>query len=446
MYYMKKDRYELEDLLIKKIKTIKSKAKIVNEIVEQLVSKGLPFGIFNEVSRESISLSSMDVSFLAVLTDGIYYVLKDEDLNPEKFFSIKELKESERIVQETYKKVVIELPLVMENVIQLDEQTYVTKIKSKVLVDMYHANIIDYDFETQRSAKYKEGRNGVVPIPDVNKKSVDDIAKNVLNQSYLPDMMTLNVYSFEESPVIYDSVNRKLTLNKSSIVSILDGFHRLQGFVKAFTVNSEIELEMILSIRVYDTDTAKRYFGQINTVNVVKKERIEELKAERFSDQVVKDLQKDPKSELKGNKIASSPRISEIAGQLTTFSILSYAVENTFAPSNFKEYKDTAKYLIEFYGYLTSYYYDEFLGNPNAYRDNLINHPLMFLGYTQIAKQFHDIGRNPSDIKEAVDQINFHDPCLIELLNDKRAYYASSRSKNKVLEYFKMNFGVNDNG
>lgn len=439
------DRTELEKLLVSKIQTIKGKPKVVNEVVDELSNREVPYGTFNEVSRGDIDLETIDTSFLAVLTSALYVVLKDEDLNPEKFFSKKEIRESEQTIKEIFKKNNLELPITLNDVIYLDEQTYITKVSSSMLVAMYHANIIEYNFETQRSAKYKEGRSGVVPVPDVNKKSVDDIARHVLNQSYLPDMMTLNVYSYEDTPINYDSINNRLTINDKSIVSILDGFHRLQGFVKAHITNPEIEMEMILSIRVYDTDTAKRYFGQINTVNVVKKERIEELKAEKFSDQVVKDLQKNQKSELRGNKIASSPRISEIAGQLTTFSILSYAVEHTFNPSNFREYKNTAEYLIEFYGYLLSYYYDEFLGNPNAHRNKYLNHPLMFLGYTQIAKQFYDERRDVSEVNEVVEQINFKDPFLIDLLNDKKAYYASKKAKDRVLEYFKPKQEVSNN-
>ncbi|MGR6760357.1 hypothetical protein ACU1JV_00745 [Paenibacillus sp. T2-29] len=437
---MKKDRTEAEEILIEKIKKIKSKAKIVNQIVENITNKGMPFGVFNEVSRGSLSLDTVDIPFLAVLMNAIYETTGDKEIDPDIFFSRKEIEESEYIIKDVFKRESLNLPIVLNDVIQLDEQTYVTKIESTLLVRMYHSNIIEYNFETQRSAKYKEGRDGVVPVPDVNKKSVADIAKHVLNQSYLPDMMTLNVYSFETNPVYFDSSNRNLTISEGAIVSILDGFHRLQGFVKAHLINPNLKFTMILSVRVYDTDTAKRYFGQINTVNIVKKERIEELKAEKYSDQVVKDLQTNPKSELKGNKIASAPRISQIADQLTTFSILSYAIEHTFSPANFKEYKETAKYLIEFFGYLLSYYYDEFLGDPQKYRDQYKNHPLMFLGYTVIAKKFFDSKRDISEINEVIDEIDFSDNALISLLNDKKAYYASKRAKNNIIEYFNKKY------
>ena len=135
------------------------------------------------------------------------------------------------------------------------------------------------------------------------------------------------------------------------------GFIVFKSAVRAISVNPNLELELILSIRSYDTDTAKKYFGQINTVNVVKPERIRELKSEKHSDIVVRDLQL--KSDLKG-KIASSSRISEIAGQLTTFDILSYAIDETFAPTTKLEAKEVSEYLVDFFNYLVGSFVEEF--------------------------------------------------------------------------------------
>ncbi|MBX4152245.1 DNA sulfur modification protein DndB, partial [Paenibacillus lautus] len=298
---------------------------------------------------------------------------------------------------------------------------------------MFHSQLITYDYETQRSAKYKRSKDGVVPVPDVNRKSVEDISSHMLNETYLADMITLNVYSEEVEPLTYDSKHRTLIINEGATISILDGFHRLQAGVKAISVNPNLELEMILSIRSYDTDTAKKYFGQINTVNVVKPERIRELKSEKHSDIVVRDLQL--KSDLKG-KIASSSRVSEIAGQLTTFDILSYAIDEVFNPTTKLEAIDVSEYLVDFFNYLVGSFVDEFLDNPNDHRQTYINHPLMFVGYVQIAKKFKEENRTLKELKKYVDSINFKDPKLIEILEDRKGIN-NKRNRNKLLDYFK---------
>ena len=87
----------------------------------------------------------------------------------------------------------------------IDLENYVTKIKLSYLVQMFHSQLITYDYETRRSAKYKRTKDGVVPVPDVNKKSVEDISQHMIDETYLADMITLNVYSAEIEPLYYDS-------------------------------------------------------------------------------------------------------------------------------------------------------------------------------------------------------------------------------------------------
>jgi hypothetical protein len=331
------------------------------------------------------------------------------------------------------------LPIALENVEMVNIDNYITKIKMSDLVQWFHSQLIIYDFDTQRSAKFKTGKNGVVPVPDVNLNSVKDIAENMLNGTYLEDMITLNIYSDETEAVDYNSKSRLLTINEQAAISILDGFHRLQGGVRACAINSELEQMMILSIRSYDTDTAKKYFGQINTINVVKKERLKELKSQKFSDLVVKDLQQ--KTDLKG-KIASASRVSELAGQLTTFDILSYAIDNVYKPNSRLDAMEISEVLVKFFNYLAGSYVDEFITNPNKYRDENINHSLMFVGYVVIAKHFEDNQIPYKEIKSFIEsKIDFQDKRLIELLNNKRGIN-NTKVRNDVIKYFERLMGM----
>lgn len=431
---MKKDRQELEINLKDVIDDNKHKAKIIARIIDLLDEYGISPGFINDIARGSTSLSSLETHLLIVVTDATYRVTEDIRIISQEYFSKSELEKSIQLTKQESNKTILELPIELSNVLNIDHLTYFTKIDIRLLVEMFHSKLIIYDYETQRSAKYRMGKDGVVPVPDVNKKSVDDIAKHMLEGTYLPDMLTLNVYSEEVQPLSYDEKNKTLTINKGSNISILDGFHRLQGGVKALAINPDLNLDLLLSIRSYDTDIAKKYFGQINTVNVVKKERLRELKSENWSDAVVRDLQQ--KSELKGNKIASASNISEIAGQLTTFDIMSYGIQRAFSPDNFLEYKDTAKYLTEFFGYLTGHFYEEFIANPSAYRKTYVNHPLMFLGYIQIAKNFRDENKDLSEVANIKSLINFEDKELISILNNKSGIN-SNRVRNQVINYFK---------
>lgn len=428
---MKKDRELLENSLTEVIDQIKHKRKDIEAINSELNEYNVPAGTLNSIITGSAGFSALDLVLLCLITLSVYKITNDTSISPYEFFTDNEIKSAKSY--EGVQKREISLPITFDNVVMMDYESYITKIKISLLVEMQHSKLILYNYETQRSAKYKRVKEAVIPTPDVNKKSVKDISEHMINQTYLPDMITLNVYSDEVEPLTYDEKNKTLTINNGAIISILDGFHRLQAGVRAVSFNPDLELEMILSIRSYDIETAKKYFGQINTINPIKPERLRELKSERHSDIVIRNLQK--KSDLKG-KIASASNISEIANQLTTFDILSFAVDEVFHPTTSLEAREISDYLVDFFNYLVGYYVDEFLINPNEHRKTYINHPLMFAGYVQIAKKMQEENKSLKDIKQIIEKLNFADEKLIDILENKKGIN-NRRNRASIIEYFK---------
>lgn len=428
---MKKDRIELEDKLKIAIDNVKHNRKTTEKISSIFREYNLPAGTFQSLVR-SKDIYNLDVARLFVLTFALYDVTNDDELNPNNYFTDREIDGAKGYIKNTTPTDIIELPIQLPDVIKMSDEEYVTRVEVKLLVKMFHSQLIFYDYETQRSPKFKRRGDSFIEVPEINKESVADISKHMLNGTYLPDTITLNIYSEQIEAISYNPKTQTLTINEDAPISILDGFHRLQGAIKAHSLNPDITQQMFLSIRCYDKDTAKRFFGQINTVNIVKPERLKELKSEKYSDQIVKNLQR--KSELTG-RIASAPTISEIAGQLTTFDILSDAIDRIFNPRTSIEEREISDYLIDFFAYLVSYYLDEFKLNPNEHRHTKINHPLMFIGYVQIAKMFKDENRNLKEIKEYVDQIDFSDNNLSELLENRRGLN-SKKTRNAIIEYF----------
>ncbi|OMD66776.1 DNA sulfur modification protein DndB [Paenibacillus odorifer] len=436
---MKRDRTELEENLLNVINETKNSKKTVLEINKNMIKYGVPIGTYESIYRGDTSISVIDLPLLCVLTESVYKVTGDNRINTTDYFSEKEIANSEKVVasHEYSEDDIIELPIVFENVLMLELDNYVTKVDLSYLVDMSTSQLIYYDPETQRGLQYRKKGEGVIEIPIVNKKSVQNISEHMDNKDYFADMITLNAFSTEVEPITYNEKTKTLTINKGVTISILDGFHRLQAGVRSKSINPEFSQPMILSIRSYDEDTAKKYFGQINTINVLKKERKEELKSEKNSDVTVRNFMR--KSKFK-NKIASASAISEIAGQLTTFSIMSYAVEKTFNPINLMEATEIADYMVDFFNYLTGYYVEEFDKNPNKYRDTYINHQLSFIGFIIIAKYFRDNNIPLRELKSFVDKINFQEEVLVDLLTDKRGIN-SSRVRMNVLQYFEKVVG-----
>lgn len=429
---MYRDREELEEALKNVIEEIKHKRKVLEQINGELKKYNIPNGTINSIARGDDRIASLDSPLLCLICLAVYTITGIQSISPYEYYSDREIGLSQKKLGTSNRFHLLQLPIQLADVTMIDLENYITKIKMSYLVQMYHSQLITYDYETQRSPKFKRTKNGVVPVPDINKKSVEDISDHMLRETYLSDMLTLNVYSTEVEPLHYNEKNKTLTINNRATISILDGFHRLQGGVRAVAINPDLDLEMILSVRSYDTDSAKKYFGQINTINVVKPQRLKELKSQKYSDIVVRDLQK--KTDLKG-KIASSSKISEIAGQLTTFDILSYAIDKVFDPKTTLEAKEVSSYLVDFFNYLTGLFAQEFIMNPNEYRKGYINHPLMFAAYIRIAKDFKDQQTDLNKIKARIDKIDFHNRELLEILEDRRGIN-NNRNRNAMIHYF----------
>lgn len=432
---MKRDRNELENYLIEVIKDIRHDRKAVERINQTFREQGLAAGTFNMVTRSANDIYSLDVAKLFVLSLALYNETKNNNISPHEYFSDIEITNAKRHIENETHNQTLELPIELLNVIKMSEEEYMTRIDIKVLVNMYHSQLIYYDFETQRSAKFKKHLGDkFIEVPNINKFSVNDIASHMLNGTYLPDTITLNIFSNEFEAITFNNKNNSLMINKGAEISILDGFHRLQGAVKAVNMNPDINLQLFLSVRSYDKDIARSFFGQINTVTIVKKERLKELKSDKPSDTVVRNLMRSPNSDLKG-RIASAPKINELAKQLTTFDILSFAIDSVFKPKTQMDIRETSEYLEKFFNYLIGYYPEEFLLNPSVYKNTYINHPLMFVGYIKLAKKLQDDNHSMKDLRQVIENINFEDSKLIELLRHPGGVN-SNKIRNQLLQYF----------
>jgi hypothetical protein len=429
---MLRDRKELEEELIEVINKIKLSKKhnraIVNSITEKLNDE---YGLdCMELIKNPQGLSEIDSLQLCLVADVISVVAGEPKVSPLNFFTENEIKEAKKAYEPEPE---ISLPITLDNVLSIDNENYLTIIDISYLNKLYHSGIIIYDYETQRSPKFKRSATNTIPVPDVNAASVQEIAQHYLNGTYLPDTITLNVYSEEVEALSYNPKTKQLIINEGATVSILDGFHRLQAAVRALDKEPGLKLTLQLAIKSYDTPKAKKYFGQINTINIVKKERLQELKAERYADDVVNDLK--IKSDLKG-KIASAPQISTVANQLTTHSILADTIDEVFKPQSKLEARELANYLTEFFDYLLGYFPDEFVNNQDKFRkESYINNWNIFVGYVVLAKKMQENNVPLSKLKYIVSSIDFSkdNSEIAQIFESSRD---AKRARKKIKEYF----------
>ncbi|NMI04833.1 hypothetical protein HF638_12650 [Paenibacillus sp. SZ31] len=434
---MKIDRSDIEHLINTQLKGLSTSKSLKYQFKYQLIELNIPVEVIDSLLKKeeyvAQYITQIDASILYGVCQALFSVTGNEQLDPNQLFGKREIRDA----QDNLKSIVQkrkELPISFSDTTMLKFDSYITKIAIADLVKMSESQLIVYDYETQRGAKYTVNQSGgVVKTPIVNKTSVKRIATKMADNHYFEDMITLNVYSTEVDPVTYHEDSRTLTINDGAIISILDGFHRLQGAVAALQMNPNLDLDMILSIRSYDHETAQKYFGQINTINVLKKERRDELAQERMSDKVVAILQR--KSEI-GKHIASATTVNELAGELTTFDIMSYSIDRMYHFDRQLDVIKTSNYLNDFFTYLVGSYPDEFSIDANKRKTPIMSHPLMFIGYIVLSKfmKDHDIGLD--EIEKYVNSIIFDYKELELLLNAKKSLTGNKRIRNQIINHF----------
>ncbi|WP_340032563.1 DNA sulfur modification protein DndB [Paenibacillus sp. FSL K6-1122] len=434
---MKIDREEIEKRVIENLKSIQNSRQKLYELNLKLMDHNVPFGLVQTIFQNEENISDLELFILIGITSALYD-LGEGSLNPNDLYGDRELRDA-RILLNQKQTDRVYLPITLKDVLRVNYDSYITIIRIADLVKMVESQLIVYDEETQRGVVYKESKSGgIIKSPIVNKASVKRISNKVVKNQYFEDMITLNIYSTEVEPVTYNEESRSLVINDGVVISILDGFHRLQGFTAAINNNPNIELNEILSIRVYDYETAKRFFSQINTINVLKKERRDELAQERMSDKVVADLQR--KSEI-GEQIASSASVNDLVGELTTFDIMSYAIDHIYEFERQLDVIKTAKYLNEFFAYLVGTFPDEFSSNIKKRKVLTMSHPLMFIGYIVLSKFMQDHEIELENIETFINKIDFEDERLLSLLLKRKSLTGNKKIRDMICEYFVNVFG-----
>ncbi|GGH46508.1 hypothetical protein GCM10008014_09210 [Paenibacillus silvae] len=434
---MKIDRSEIEKLIITQLEEISDSKKLKYQFKYQLIELNISVEVIDSLLKKaeyvSQYITQIDASILYGVCQALFNVTGKEQLDPNQLFGKREIRDAQDNLKSILQKR-MELPISFSDTTMLKYDSYITKIAITDLVRMSESQLIVYDYETQRGAKYAVNQSeGVVKTPIVNKASVKRIASKMAANHYFEDMITLNVFSTEVDPVAYYEDSRTLTINDGAVISILDGFHRLKGAIAALQMNPNLDLDMILSIRSYDHETAQKYFGQINTINVLKKERRDELAQERMSDKVVAILQR--KSEI-GKQIASATTVNDLAGELTTFDIMSFSIDRMYHFDRQLDVIKTSNYLNDFFTYLVGSYPEEFSIDADKRKTPIMSHPLMFIGYIVLSKFMKDL-----DI--GLDQIEQYVNCIISdykeleiLLNAKKSLTGNKRIRNQIINHF----------
>ncbi len=404
---MREDRDSFVDILIEKISEVKTSKKqeserIYNKTIEIMLDYGFPSGKTMAMLNNTEEIRDAGVKELILLADALY--LSGKAINPQDYFSEKEIKEAKFNSLSPSEDESYDLPMSFENVIEIDDENYVTKISIKRIKNLYENGILDYNFETQREAGLVKNKDKIIEVPKVYEKSVKEIKERLLNGTLSSTAITFNALagtSDSGEELVYNHRNGTLTINEGTKLDILDGFHRLSGARSALLEDDSLEHYFILTIRNFNVSAAQKHLAEISKVNTIDKTHIKRLSDSRYSDTVVRQLQRD--SDLKG-KVSNTSKARTIKGELTSYSILSDTIEEEFEMKNKRDALEVAKYLTDFFDEFISTFHNRL---EKKSLDDLMTASVMFAGYVVLAKEAREKNIKMSEIEKILKEVDF---------------------------------------
>jgi hypothetical protein len=378
---------------------------VINKIKEEFISRGVSSGEFLSIVDGKIQIETIPLNMLCLLTDLFYKETTEQNIKPDSFFTEQEISVAKNFRRESEE--LDRYPIIFDNVMKIGEDHYVTYKTAQEVSGYYAKNLIVYNKQTQRNAKYSEYQDKIVEMISINKSSISDIQNDIIEGRQITNFITLNILQNGEESFEYDAKSKTLTVYEGEI-DILDGFHRSLGMLSA--VQKEPNVHYITGINIvnWDIEKSRRFIVQEDKRNKINTSYVKSLNPEKYENMIIKKINESSSSDLKG-KITTDNLLIRKHKALTTYDIINNTIQ--------KEYKDIktnrdasiiAEWLIEFFNELVGLYPNEFLTEIESIKEkSFINNENMFAGYISLAKELQNISNWRQKLQEVMSKIDF---------------------------------------
>lgn len=262
MLYGERSRQELNDFA--------EKLFAKSEIIKDKTSRRNLFDELNNRFNMDISTADDLITFKRDIKEftafQIFCVVWFLDRNSlTKFFSEQEIK---ALSKEKFQKETISFPLEF-NMLRVADDQWVGATSLQELMRMKRARLLNYDENEQRALRRVKFGNTEIYKPYVNNRAVKEIKEAMLNGTYIPDIITLNLPDGSE----YEYNNGKLTIFSipSGMFNLDDGYHRYLAMSQINDENREFDYPMELRIVNFDPGKATGFIFQQDQKTKMKK-------------------------------------------------------------------------------------------------------------------------------------------------------------------------------
>lgn len=306
---MLKERIELIQDIKDYFDTIVFNNKKQNKIIAYCAEQfEFPEDLISDYLRGQKEVSGAETGVLYALSKAIDEQYSKRNLVNEYFTA----KEQETFNELKYEQKHVEFPLQFK-MIPVAPDSWIGAITAREIIDLYQAQLINYNANTQRALKYIFKRGETNYKIDVNQKAVREIEEAFESGRYISNTLTLNICldRNEDCSFYYNNQTGELIINKIQMFDILDGYHRLLGIFRAASKIEDFDYPMELRITNYDDNKAKQFIFQEDQKTKMKKVVSEAYNVYSFGNRVVTKLNADPACDIQGMITMSGEYVSQ---------------------------------------------------------------------------------------------------------------------------------------
>lgn len=428
-------REELLPKLSELIKSIqndkKKKESIKNHFA--VIHHVLPSEMVKVFNNPDDYLNEMDNRKLMLLTKQLMVVALPNDINIFRYFSEDELKDAQNYDATVFMKQ-FKLPHDIENAIPYAYvKSYDALVDIQTIKQLFESQVLFYDYEIQRELTLVKQKNGEYrKKPTIYQKNVDEICDYLLKGKLKPTTLIWNAVGEE---LYYDPKTLKLTIMEGTKFAILDGYHRINGMLKALNINPDLKFQFPVQFTQLSTAEACDLQNQIAKATPISKNRMVQLAQEKYSDTVVNRLNLE--SDLK-DKISLSKSVSNLDEMLISYGKFSELIDKHFEIRSTRDARKVGDYLINFFNEIIGIYVDDFVTNmPKSRSYTLVNNARMFPGYVFLASKMYNEQIDVIELEDILKQIDFsrdNKLWINEKVLDEKGNLITHANSDKIIE------------
>lgn len=387
------ERKDLENEIYKSLYEINSTREDKERVISKIIARGFLPGDSQQIVSGNIALDFLHEIDLGVIGEAIYKVTDNVLVDPTNYYDEMELKQINDFKMELIEED-IKYPIVFKGMQRKSHDIWVGLITPQRFVKLHQFGASTYNFKTQRNPEHVKHGNITIKRANINPVSVREMTEDMVSNNYIYDEVTLNIltdgnedFTFKEYKGFKDVGD--IVLNKGSL-NLTDGAHREKAAESALLINSNLQGNFTLVLTNFDVDKANQYIKQKDKRNPIDKEYLESKDMENLNNDIVRRLNENSESELKGLIVTDDFLLREGFG-VVLFNTMSKTIETLWNIKIRKEINDISDYLIEFFNELVSIFPEELKFNIKENRNkNYINHSNMFIYYLTIAKEIQE--------------------------------------------------------